>query len=132
MLMGTQWYILFNVIAGASAVPDDLREVARSYHFTSSQQWWTVWWPAVFPSLITGWITAAGGAWNASIVAEYISVGSRVSITPGLGSLISVAASQGHYDLLAAGVLVMAVIVVLVNRYLWKPLYHVAERRYVY
>ena len=132
MLLGTQWYILFNVIAGASAVPADLREVARSYRFTSEQRWWMVWWPAVFPYLITGWVTAAGGAWNASIVAEYVLTGHEVTVAPGLGSLISVAASQGHYDLLAAGVLTMAIVVVFVNRYLWKPLYRLAELRYAY
>lgn len=132
MLLGTQWYILFNVIAGASAVPDDLREVARSYQFTPQQYWWMVWWPAVFPYLITGWVTAAGGAWNASIVAEYVSTGHQVLVALGLGSLISVAASQGHYDLLAAGVLMMAIVVVSINRYLWKPLYRLAETRYAY
>ena len=132
MLIGTQWYILFNVIAGASAVPADLREVADAYQFTPGQRWRTIWWPAVFPYLITGWVTAAGGAWNASIVAEYVSVGRDVSMTAGLGSLISTAASQGHYDLLAAGVLTMSIVVVLINRYLWKPLYRLAETRYVY
>ena len=132
MLIGTQWYILFNVIAGASAVPTDLREAAQAYHFTPAQRWRTIWWPAVFPYLITGWITAAGGAWNASIVAEYVAVGPRVSVTTGLGSLISLAAGRGRYDLLSAGVLVMAVLVVLINRYLWKPLYRLAETRYAY
>ena len=132
MFAGTQWYILFNVIAGASSVPPDLREVAHAYQFTPRQRWRTVWWPAVFPYLLTGWVTAAGGAWNASIVAEYVSVGHQVSSTPGLGSLISTAAGQGHYDLLAAGVLTMSVGVVLINRYLWKPLYRLAETRYVY
>jgi NitT/TauT family transport system permease protein len=130
MLIGTQWYILFNVLAGASAVPTELREAAQAYRFTPAQRWRVVWWPAVFPYLITGWITAAGGAWNASIVAEYVSVGSQVSVTKGLGSLISLAASHGRYDLLSAGVLSMAVLVVLINRYLWKPLYRLAETRY--
>jgi len=132
MLLGTQWYLLFNVIAGASAVPADLREVADAYHFTSSQRWRMVWWPAIFPYLITGWVTAAGGAWNASIVAEYVSVGPQVFVAPGLGSLISVAASQGRYELLAAGVLTMAVVVVLINRHVWKPIYRLAETRYAY
>lgn len=130
MLLGTQWYILFNVIAGASAVPTELREAAQAYRFTSHQRWRTVWWPGVFPYLITGWVTAAGGAWNASIVAEYISVGQHAFVAPGLGSLISVAASQGRYELLAAGVLTMAVVVVLINRVVWKPLYYFAEVRY--
>jgi len=130
MLLGTQWYILFNVIAGASAVPNELREVARSFRFTSVQRWLRVWWPAVFPYLVTGWVTAAGGAWNASIVAEYVSLGPRETfIAPGLGSLISLAASQNHYDLLTAGVLSMALVVVLINRFLWRPLYQLAEHR---
>ncbi len=133
MLLGTQWYLLFNVIAGASSVPDDLKEAAQAYQFTARQRWKTVWWPAVFPYLITGWVTAAGGAWNASIVAEYVSVGGgKVSSTAGLGSLISLAASQGRYDLLAAGVFTMAVIVVTINRCVWKPLYRLAEVRYAY
>ncbi len=130
MLIGTQWYILFNVLAGVSAVPTELREAAQAYRFTSGQWWRVVWWPAMFPYLITGWVTAAGGAWNASIVAEYVSVGPQVSVTKGLGSLISLAASQGRYDVLSAGVLTMAVLVVLINRCLWKPLYRLAETRY--
>lgn len=133
MLLGTQWYLLFNVIAGASSVPEDLKEAAQAYHFTARQCWKILWWPAVFPYLVTGWVTAAGGAWNASIVAEYVSTGSdRVSSTAGLGSLISLAASQGRYDLLAAGVLTMAVVVVMINRCVWKKLYHLAETRYAY
>jgi NitT/TauT family transport system permease protein len=130
MLLGTQWYILFNVIAGASAVPQELREAAQAYHFTSRQRWRMVWWPAIFPYVITGWVTAAGGAWNASIVAEYVSMGDRVLVAPGLGSLISVAASQGHYALLAAGVLMMVLIVIGVNHVVWKPLARLAEVRY--
>jgi len=124
---------LFNVIAGASSVPNDLREAAEAYQFTPSQRWRMVWWPAVFPSLVTGWITAAGGAWNASIVAEYISSGtSEASSTFGLGSLISLSAARGHYALLAAGVLMMAVVVVFINRFVWKPLYQLAQTRYAY
>ncbi|MBI3319393.1 MAG: ABC transporter permease subunit [Candidatus Omnitrophica bacterium] len=133
MLLGTQWYLLFNVIAGVSTVPDDLREVTQSYHFTPRQRWRLLWWPAVFPYLVTGWVTAAGGAWNASIVAEYVSVGSHQPfVASGLGSLISVAASQGRYELLAAAVLTMAVVVILTNRYCWKSLYRLAETRYAY
>ena len=133
MVLGTQWYLLFNVIAGASSVPSDLREAAQAYQFTAGQRWRMVWWPAVFPSLITGWITAAGGAWNASIVAEYVSSGAHhVTSTYGLGSLISVAAAQGNYALLAASVLTMAAVVVMINRFLWKPLYQMAQTRYAY
>ncbi len=130
MLFGTQWYTLFNVIAGASAVPPELREVARTYRFGTWQSWWTVWWPAVFPYVVTGWVTAAGGAWNASIVAEYVTMGRDVFVAHGLGSLISVAASQGHYEVLAASVLTMAIVVVIINRVIWKPLYRHAELRY--
>ncbi len=133
MLLGTQWYILFNVIAGASAVPHELREAAQSFHFTPAQWWRRVWWPAVFPYLVTGWVTAAGGAWNASIVAEYVWVGPHeIFMTPGLGSIISLAASQSQYHLLAAGVLCMALVVILINRLVWRPLYQLAERRYAY
>ena len=132
MMLGTQWYLLFNVIAGASSVPTDLRDVADAYRFTSRQRWWKVWWPAIFPYLITGWVTASGAAWNASIVAEYVSVGSQVFVAPGLGSLISTAASQGHYEVLAAGVLIMSLVVVAVNRLIWKPFYRLAETRYAY
>ena len=130
LLLGTQWYLLFNVIAGASAIPEELQEVSQAYHFTPRQRWRVVWWPAIFPYVVTGWVTAAGGAWNASIVAEYVSVGHEVFIAPGLGSLISVAASRGSYDLLGAAVLTMAVAVVLINRLFWKPLYRLAETRY--
>lgn len=132
MLVGIQWYLLFNVIAGASSVPADLREAARAYHLTPGQRWRILWWPAVFPHLMTGWVSATGGAWNASIVAEYVSVGFERSIAPGLGSLISTAASAGRYDLLAAGVLTMACVVILINRCVWKPLYRLAETQYAY
>jgi len=130
MLVGTQWYILFNVIAGASSVPADLREAASAYQFTARQRWWTLWWPAVLPYLITGWVTAAGGAWNASIVAEYISMGDKTFIASGLGSLISLSAAQGRYNLLAASVLTMALLVIFINRFLWKPLYRFVSTRY--
>ena len=132
MMLGTQWYLLFNVIAGASAVPADLRQAAQAYHFTPRQSWRVVWWPAVFPYLVTGWVTAAGGAWNASIVAEYISLGDHLVTTPGLGSLISIAAGAGEYALLAAGVLAMSLSVILVNRYCWRRLYRLAQTRYAY
>ena len=114
-------------------MPNDLREAAQAYQFTASQRWRMVWWPAVFPSLVTGWITAAGGAWNASIVAEYVSSGAHeAASTYGVGSLISLAAAQGHYALLAAGVLMMAILVVLINRFVWKPVYQLAQTRYAY
>ncbi|MBI4598414.1 MAG: ABC transporter permease subunit [Candidatus Omnitrophica bacterium] len=130
MLLGTQWYLLFNIIAGASTVPEDLREAAAAYHFTPKQRWWIVWWPAVFPYLITGWVTAAGGAWNASIVAEYVSAERRLHVAHGLGSMISISAGAGQPVVLAAGVVTMVVIVVVMNRLCWRPLQRFAQVRY--
>jgi NitT/TauT family transport system permease protein len=130
MLLGTQWYILFNVIAGAMAVPADLREAARSYRFGRWQRFWILYLPAVFPHLVTGWVTAAGGAWNASIVSEYVTFKGEIVQAWGLGSRISQAAADANFPLLAASVLVMAVVVVLFNRLVWRRLYHLAEDRY--
>jgi NitT/TauT family transport system permease protein len=130
MLLGTQWYILFNVIAGATAIPADLREAAREYRLTGWLRFTRVYLPAVFPYLITGWVTAAGGAWNASIVSEYVTFRGRVLTAPGLGSSIGRAAERADFPELAAGVLVMAVVVVLFNRNVWRRFYRVAEERY--
>ena len=130
MLLGTQWYILFNVIAGAMAVPSDLREAARSYRLSGWQQFRALYFPAVFPYLITGWITAAGGAWNASIVAEYVTFRGEVLHTWGLGGQINLATAEADFPLLAASVLVMSVLVVLFNRVVWRRLYDLAERRF--
>jgi NitT/TauT family transport system permease protein len=130
MLLGTQWYILFNVIAGAMAVPQDLREAARSYRIHGLQLFRELHFPAVLPYLITGWVTAAGGAWNASIVAEYVSFeGQRLS-TFGLGAQITTAADHADFPLLAASVVVMSAVVVAFNRLVWRPLNDVAERRF--
>jgi NitT/TauT family transport system permease protein len=130
MLLGTQWYILFNVIAGAMAVPSDLREAARSYQLTRWQRFCYLYLPAVFPHLVTGWITAAGGAWNASIVAEYVSFQGKILQAWGLGSQINEATSAANFPLLAASVLVMSAVVVLFNRLVWRRLYDLAERRF--
>jgi NitT/TauT family transport system permease protein len=130
MVLGTQWYILFNVIAGAMSIPYELREAADVYRFSRWQRWKHVLLPGVFPSLVTGWVTAAGGAWNASIVSEYVHAAGTVQKTRGLGALISTAAEAGRFPLLAAGVLTMAALVVCINRTFWKRLYHLAERRY--
>jgi NitT/TauT family transport system permease protein len=130
MLLGTQWYILFNVIAGAMAIPGDLRETARSYRLSLWQRLRTLYVPAVFPYLVTGWVTAAGGAWNASIVAEYVTFKGEVQQAWGLGAQINDATSRRNFSLLAASVLVMAVMVVLFNRSIWRRLYELAERRY--
>ncbi len=121
MLLGTQWYILFNVIAGATAVPSDLREVSRSYRLDLWQRFTSLYLPAVFPYLVTGWVTAAGGAWNASIVAEFVTFQGKVLTANGLGAQISRAAERADFPRLAASVTVMAV---------WKRFYRVAEERF--
>jgi len=131
MLLGTQWYILFNVIAGAMGIPADLREAARSYRLNLWQRFRVLYLPAVYPYLVTGWVTAAGGAWNASIVAEYVTYkGQVIQASQGLGGQISRATSDEKYPLLAASVLVMAMVVVLFNRTVWRRLYDLAERRF--
>lgn len=130
MMLGTQWYVMFNVIAGAMSIPNELHEAAIVYRFTRLQRWKRVLLPGVFPHLVTGWVTAAGGAWNASIVSEYVHAQGTVQTTDGLGALISSAAQDERFALLAAGVLAMAALVVLINRTFWKRLYDLAERRY--
>ncbi|MGQ0613111.1 MAG: ABC transporter permease subunit [Planctomycetaceae bacterium] len=130
LAIGTQWYILFNVIAGAMSVPADLRELARGYQFSRLLRLKRLYLPAVFPFLVTGWVTATGGAWNATIVAEYVRAGNGVRRTRGLGALISEAAAEADFPLLAAGVLVMAALVVLFNRTVWRYCYRIAEERY--
>jgi NitT/TauT family transport system permease protein len=130
MLLGTQWYILFNVIAGAMAIPSEFREVSDIFRFSRLDRWRTVILPGIFPYLLTGLVTASGGAWNASIVAEYFHFKGHVLSTFGLGSLISSATDAGNFSLLLLSTVVMATLVVTVNRLLWRPLYRVAERRY--
>jgi NitT/TauT family transport system permease protein len=130
MLLGTQWYILFNVIAGAMAIPTDLKEVARIFCFTSSDRWRDLILPAIFPYLVTGMITASGGAWNASIVAEYFHFQGHIVSAPGLGSTISWASDAGRFDVLLASTLIMATIVVLMNRLVWRRLYRLASTRF--
>jgi NitT/TauT family transport system permease protein len=130
MLLGTQWYLLFNVIAGAMAIPSDLREVAATYRITGWRRWRTLILPAIFPYLVTGMITATGGAWNASIVSEYVTFAGHKESTIGLGSLIAQAAEHSDFHLLLAGTLVMAAIVIAGNRLVWRRLYALAEVRY--
>lgn len=130
MLLGTQWYILFNVIAGAMAIPGDLREAATSFGLSPWQKFKALYLPASFPFLVTGWVTAAGGAWNASIVAEYYDLNGHTLTTFGLGSTVSRAAHDRNLPLLAAGVLLMSAIVVIFNRLVWKPCYKLAYNRY--
>ena len=130
MLLGTQWYLLFNVIAGAMAIPSDLREVAATYRIRGWRRWKTLILPAIFPYLVTGMITATGGAWNASIVSEYVTFAGRKESTIGLGSLIAQAAERSDFRLLLAGTLAMAAIVIASNRLGWRRLYALAEARY--
>lgn len=130
MLLGTQWYILFNVIAGAMAVPADLREASHSYRLGMRLRFTTLFLPSVFPYLVTGWVTAAGGAWNASIVAEYVTFRHHVMTANGLGAQISLAAEHADFPHLAASVLLMAFVVVLFNRTIWRWCYRIAEERF--
>jgi NitT/TauT family transport system permease protein len=130
MMLGTQWYILFNVIAGAMAIPSDLKEVSSLFRFTSLQRWTTVILPGIFPYLITGLVTASGGAWNASIVAEYFQIKDRTLTTPGLGAQISAASNRGDFPTLLLATIIMALMVVTINRLLWRPLYRLAETKY--
>ena len=131
MLLGAQWYILFNVIAGASAIPHDLDEVGSVYQMSRWECWKRLYLPCTFPYLLTGLVTAAGGAWNATIVSEYVQLGDGPPFSAfGLGSTISKATNEGNFSLLAAGVVSMAVFVVLINRFFWKRLYRLAEGKY--
>lgn len=130
MLLGTQWYILFNVIAGASAIPQDLKETARLYGLKGIRKWKTLILPGIFPYLVTGLITATGGAWNASIVSEYVTFGGETMKTRGLGSLISESTVSGNFGLLFASTVVMAFIVVSINRLVWKRMFALAQEKY--
>ena len=130
MVLGTQWYILFNVIAGAMAIPSDLKEVATLFRFSQLQRWRTVILPGIFPFLLTGMVTASGGAWNASIIAEYFPWNKQILQTRGLGNQISNATANGEFQILLLATIVMATMVVTINRLVWRPLYHLAETRY--
>jgi NitT/TauT family transport system permease protein len=130
MLLGTQWYILFNVIAGAMAIPTDLKEAACVFRFTRLERWRRLILPAIFPYLVTGMLTASGGAWNASIVAEYFHFQGKTLSVRGLGAAISRATDSGNLPVLLAATMVMSVIVVTVNRTLWQKLYRLAATRF--
>jgi len=130
MLLGTQWYILFNVIAGAMAIPTDLKEATRVFRFTGWERWRRLILPAIFPYLVTGMLTASGGAWNASIVAEYFHFQGQTLSVRGLGAAISRATDAGNLPVLLAATIVMSLIVVTMNRTLWQRLYRLAATRY--
>lgn len=129
MMVATQWYLLFNIIAGAQAIPQDLREAMRSYRLSVWKRCWALYFPAIFPFLVTGWVTATGGAWNASILTEWVDAKPEALSTFGLGAEV-VRAAGHNMPLLAAASLLMAGIVVLFNRLVWGPLYRLAETRY--
>jgi NitT/TauT family transport system permease protein len=130
LLLGTQWYILFNVIAGASAIPTDLKEVCGVFRLGSLERWRTLLLPGIFPYLITGLVTASGGAWNASIVAEYFHFRGRTLSTVGLGAMISQATDRGNFPLLLGATVSLAAMVVTINRLVWRRLYNLASTRF--
>ena len=130
MLLGTQWYILFNVIAGAMSIPSDLREVSSLYRFGRWQRWTRLILPGIFPYLITGMVTASGGAWNASVMAEYSHVKGKTLQTIGLGAQISSATDSGRFPIILLATVFISLMVVTMNRLVWRRLYRLAETRY--
>ena len=129
MVLGTQWYILFNVIAGAAAFPGDLKEAAANFRVGGWLWWRKVIIPGIFPYYVTGAITASGGSWNAAIVAEVASWGNTKLQAHGLGAYIADATDKGDMARVVLGVVVMSAFVVLFNRLLWRPMYAFAQRR---
>jgi len=130
MILGTQWYILFNVIAGASAMPGEMRHVSNNFHVKGWLWWRKIGLPAVMPFYVTGAITASGGSWNAAIVAEVASWGDEHLSATGLGSYIANATTDGDFHRIVLGVVTMSLYVLLINRLLWRPLYYYAERKF--
>jgi NitT/TauT family transport system permease protein len=130
LLLGTQWYILFNVIAGAIAIPTDLKEAASVFGINGWERWRKLILPGIFPFLVTGMITASGGAWNASIVAEYFHFKGQIYSTVGVGAMISAATDAKDFNLLLASTIALAAVVVTTNRLLWRRLYRLAETRF--
>lgn len=130
MLLGVQWYVLFNVLAGALRIPQELGYALSLMHASRWDRWRRLLLPSVFPSLVTGWVTAAGGAWNASIVAEYVSYHGQTLQTGGLGATISVAAANQDFHVLAASLSIMVLVVILLNRGVWGRIYRMAQTRY--
>jgi NitT/TauT family transport system permease protein len=129
IVFGTQWYILFNVIAGASAFPNDLKEAVATFRIRGWDWWKNVIIPAIFPYYVTGALTASGGSWNAAIVAEYVKWGDDTVSAHGIGAYIAKATADGDYPKIVLGVAVMSIFVIMFNRLLWRPLYGLAERR---
>jgi NitT/TauT family transport system permease protein len=130
MVLGTQWYILFNVIAGASALPRNLLQVSDNLGVKGWLWWKRFILPAIFPYFITGVITAVGGAWNASIIAEVVVYGHTKLVASGLGAYITSVTNKGDFPRVALGIAVMCLFVLIFNRVLWQPLYNLAQRRF--
>jgi NitT/TauT family transport system permease protein len=130
MILGTQWYILFNVVAGASAIPAELRAAGANFHVRGVLWWRRIALPAVLPYYVTGAITASGGSWNASIVAEVASWGDEHLEAQGLGAYIAKQTEAGDFHHIVLGIAVMSLFVVLINRTFWRPLYLYAERKF--
>lgn len=127
MTIGNQWYMLFNVISGASRIPQELQTVAKVFRFSLKDRFIKLYLPAIFPSLLTGWITAAGGAWNASIVAEIVEFPGGRLRSPGIGAEITEATTHGHYQRLVAAIIVITIALIVLNRTVWRSLHHQAE-----
>ena len=130
MALGAQWYILFNTIAGAMSIPSDLREAMDNFGVRGWAKWKRLILPGIFPAFVTGGITAAGGAWNASIVAEIVTYGHHTLVATGLGAYIAQATRTGEFAKVIIGIVVMSIYVVGVNRIVWHRLYRLAETRY--
>ncbi len=130
LMLSSQWYILFNIISGASAIPASVMELAELLRIRGVAYWKSIIFPAIYPSLVNGWVTAAGGAWNACIVAEWVKTGDQVHQAKGIGSAITFYAESADFAALASGITVLVVTVVLINRFLWGWLYHQAETKY--
>ncbi len=132
MLLGVQWYVLFNVLAGASTISQELRDTVNLMGLSRISKWKKLYLPSVFPATVTGWVTSAGGAWNASIVAEYFQYGGKTLSTLGLGAMISKATDSGDFAMLTGCLLVMCSTVIGLNRSVWHQLYYIAENRFKY
>jgi NitT/TauT family transport system permease protein len=130
MLLGVQWYVLFNVLAGALRIPQELNYALSLMETSRWDRWKTLYLPSVFPSLATGWVTAAGGAWNASVVAEYIAYQGSILQTEGLGADLNLATAGGDLHLFAASLTIMVFVVILLNRVLWSRVYQLAQSRF--
>lgn len=131
MILGTQWYILFNIIAGASTIPKDLQLAVRNFSLSPWLKWKRLILPAIFPFYVTGAMTAAGGCWNVSIVSEVLAWGDRKIVATGLGSYITQHTATGDFPRIALGIAVMCFFVFMINRLVWHNLYELAAERYV-